>query len=461
MYRCLLQRHLKRILVWCRGMCADNLLQYVGTRNQKKGTQSPHVPGSGTNKIRRTYTHCLYCVLCNSDGVLYHQLVDQRIVNIFSHHRHEQRRSYCVVSYWRYHLHFDGRHQGHLSLPTGLTPSFYTVLCLHFYSTAMQLSDIVGSPGALWDLLVEASERRPIAGNASGSLLTFNSVQGGLFGLVLFGAGFAAACDSQLFQKAIAADPKYLVRGYILGGLAWFSLPFCLSTTMGLAAAGLETHPSFPTFPDLMSAEEIGAGLVLPYAAQALMGRSGVAMVLTMIFMAVTAAFSSETIAISAMVTHDVYKAYVNPDAKGGRLVLVSHATVIAFGIVTVALGIGLAHAGFDVSFITTASGIIVNVNIVAMVLTLYWRKMSGFAYSVGTVVSTMIALAVWMAYTVSQSGYISLATLSTNEALAAGNTVAVGCPLIVIPILVFLKPADFAWETWLSIKQDDNTEFD
>ncbi|EDK38805.1 hypothetical protein PGUG_02903 [Meyerozyma guilliermondii ATCC 6260] len=72
-----------------------------------------------------------------------------------------------------------------------------------------------------------------------------------------------------------------------------------------------------------------------------------------------------------------------------------------------------------------------------------------------------MIALAVWMGYTVSQSGHISLTTLSTNEALAAGNTVAVGCPLIVIPILVFLKPADFAWETWLTIKQDDNTEFD
>ncbi|RLV84276.1 hypothetical protein JA9_004849 [Meyerozyma sp. JA9] len=348
---------------------------------------------------------------------------------------------------------------------TFLTDWTHTVilysLVLAFLFNCYATSDIVGSPGALWELLVETSERRPIAGNASGSLLTFNSVQGGLFGLVLFGAGFAAACDSQLFQKAIAADPKYLVRGYILGGLAWFSLPFCLSTTMGLAAAGLETHPSFPTFPDLMSAEEISAGLVLPYAAQALMGRSGVAMVLTMIFMAVTAAFSSETIAISAMVTHDVYKAYVNPDAKGGRLVLVSHATVIAFGAVTVALGIGLAHAGFDVSFITTASGIIVNVNIVAMVLTLYWKKMSGFAYSVGTVVSTMIALAVWMGYTVSQSGHISLTTLSTNEALAAGNTVAVGCPLIVMPILVFLKPADFEWETWLTIKQDDNTEFD
>lgn len=348
---------------------------------------------------------------------------------------------------------------------TFLTDWTHTVIMysflLVFLFKCFATSDVVGSPGALWDLLVEAAERRPISGNAHGSFLTFNSVQGGLFGLVLFGAGFAAACDSQLFQKAIAADPKVLVKGYILGGLAWFSLPFCLSTTMGLAAAALETHPSFPTYPDLMSTAEVNAGLVLPYAAKALMGRTGVAMVLTMIFMAVTAAFSSEAIAISAMVTHDVYKAYIDPNAKGGRLVWVSDLTVIAFGVLTVGLGIGLAHAGFDVSFITTASGIIVNVNIVAMVLTLYWRKMSGFAYSVGTILCTLIALACWFGYTVAQSGVVNLTTLSTNEALSVGNTIAVGSPIIVMPLLVWLRPANFNWEEWLKIKQDDNTDFD
>lgn len=335
--------------------------------------------------------------------------------------------------------------------------SFVLVFLFKCYATG----DIVGSPGKLWELLVEAAERRPISGNADGSFLTFNSVQGGLFGLVLVGAGFAAACDSQLFQKAIAADPKVLVKGYVLGGLAWFSLPFCLATTMGLAAAALETSPSFPTYPDLMTSAEINAGLVLPYAAKAIMGKTGVAMVLTMIFMAVTAAFSSEAIAISAMVTHDVYKAYIDPNAKGARLVWVSDITVVGFGVLTVALGIGLAHAGFDVSFITTASGIIVNTNIVAMVLTLYWRKMSGFAYCVGTTLCTVIALASWFGYTVSQSGVITLTTLSTNEALAAGNTIAVGAPLIVMPLLVWMKPTNFEWEEWLKIKQDDNTEFD
>lgn len=335
------------------------------------------------------------------------------------------------------------------------------VILLTFMFNTYATNETVGSPDKLWDLLVETSIRRPIEGNHEGSFLTFASQQGGLFGLVLFGAGWAAACDSQLFQKAIAADHRSLIWDYILGGIAWFALPFCLSTTLGLAAAALETNPVFPTYPNLMTADQVNAGLVMPFAAEALMGKSGVSMVLVMVFMAVTAAFSSETIAISAMVTHDFYKAYIDPKATGKKLVWIADLTVLGFGVITVGLGIGLAHAGFEVSFITTASGIIVNVNVIAIILTLFWKKLSAAAYIFGTIGSTLIAFAVWFGYTVSQSGYISLATLSTNEALAAGNTVAVGVPLILMPIITLIKPANFDWNVWLEIKQDDNTEYD
>ncbi|KAK6202268.1 Sodium:solute symporter family-domain-containing protein [Scheffersomyces amazonensis] len=336
------------------------------------------------------------------------------------------------------------------------------VILLTFMFNTYATNDTIGSPAKLWELLTATAERRPIEGNAEGSLMTLSSVQGGLFGLVLFGAGWAASVDSQLFQKAIAAAPEKVCLSYILGSLAWFTIPFCLATTLGLAAAGIETLSVFPTYPNLMSEAQIGDGLVMPYAAAALMGKGGVGAVLTMIFMAVTAAYSSETIAVSALVTHDIYKRYFDPNASGKKLVLVSHSVVIGFGIVTIGMGIGLAHAGFDVSFITTVSGIVVNVNVIPMMATLFWTKMSSFAYSVGTILSTCISLAVWFGYTVHQSGTINLTTLSTNEALAAGNTVAVGVPLIIVPILVWIKPANFDWETWkLGIKQDDNVEFD
>lgn len=124
------------------------------------------------------------------------------------------------------------------------------------YST----SDLVGSPGRMFDLLRTAGELHPVAGNAGGSYLTMRSVEGGYIGLIFVGAGFGAAVDSQLFQKAIAADPRSTLWGYLLGGTCWFTIPFVLASTFGLTAAATEHLPSFPTYPNRMSATEVADG---------------------------------------------------------------------------------------------------------------------------------------------------------------------------------------------------------
>lgn len=336
------------------------------------------------------------------------------------------------------------------------------VIMLTFLFKAYTTSPLLGSPGKMYDLLVEAGNMYPVSGNFNGSLLTFRSVNGGLFGLILFGAGWAAAVDSQLFQKAIAANPAAALTGYTLGGLCWFTLPYALATTMGLACRALEITPDFPTYPNRLSTEQLNAGLVLPISAYTLMGKGGAGAVLVMIFMACTAAYSSETVAVSSLWTYDIYKPYINPNATGKKLVFITHMAVIIFSICVIVLAIGLGRADFDVSFITTCIGIIVNVCIVPMGCTLFWKKMSKWGMIFGTIISTGISIAVWLGYAKSQSGTITLSSLSTYEALAAGNTVAVGVPAIVVPIIVYLKPDNFDWNKWKTeIHQDDNSEFD
>jgi urea-proton symporter len=41
------------------------------------------------------------------------------------------------------------------------------------------------------------------------------------------------------WQSAVAAKPSSTYAGYILGGLAWFAIPFTLSTSLGLASRAL------------------------------------------------------------------------------------------------------------------------------------------------------------------------------------------------------------------------------
>lgn len=79
------------------------------------------------------------------------------------------------------------------------------------YTTSSQ----IGSSDKMFDLLRTAAQLHPVEGNAGGSYLTMRSQGGGYIGLIFFGAGFAAAVDSQLFQKAIAANPASTLGGYL------------------------------------------------------------------------------------------------------------------------------------------------------------------------------------------------------------------------------------------------------
>lgn len=40
-------------------------------------------------------------------------------------------------------------------------------------------------------------------------------------------------------QGAIAAKPSATYRGYLLGGLCWFAVPFTMATSMGLGARAM------------------------------------------------------------------------------------------------------------------------------------------------------------------------------------------------------------------------------
>lgn len=206
------------------------------------------------------------------------------------------------------------------------------------------------------------------------------SQQGGYVGLVFIGAGFAACVDSQLFQKAIASDPRSTSMGYIIGGLAWFTIPFVLASTFGLAAAALEQLPQWPTYPNRMNSDEVSSGLAMPYAAMALMGNGGAVAVLLMIFMAVTSAMSSETVATTALVTYNIFLAYIKPQAHGRQLLVFSHFVTVGFAIFASGIAVAFNHGGFSVGFLITAIGIFVDSAIIPMACTIMWSKQSRLA---------------------------------------------------------------------------------
>lgn len=81
------------------------------------------------------------------------------------------------------------------------------------YST----SDLVGSPSRFYSLLIEASNKMPLADTPEGSYLSFRSVDGLVFAIDLFTAGFCNVwLDQAYWQRAIASKPETSARAYIL-----------------------------------------------------------------------------------------------------------------------------------------------------------------------------------------------------------------------------------------------------
>lgn len=223
-------------------------------------------------------------------------------------------------------------------------------------------SSEVGSLDRFYDLLVTASEKMPIAKNAgNGSYLTFKSVDGLIFAVDLLVAGFCTVwLDQAYWQRAIASRPETSVRAYLLGGIAWYGIPFGLATCLGLGCAALTGNPHFPTYPNPLSEAENGAGLSGPATAITLLGKGGAGLMLLLLFMAVTSSTSAELIAVSSLITFDIYKTYIKPTATSRQLVAMSHIGIVIYALVLAVFCCILNAVNINLTWILTVLGVIV-----------------------------------------------------------------------------------------------------
>lgn len=303
-------------------------------------------------------------------------------------------------------------------------------------------NDVVGSPAKFYDLLVEASAKMPIAGNHEGSYLTFKSNEGLVFAIDLFVAGFSTVwLDQAYWQRAIASRPETSVKAYIFGGMAWYGIPFGFATAMGLGCAALTGSPSFPTYPNPLSAAQNGAGLSSPATAIALLGKGGAGLLLLLLFMAVTSSTSAELIAVSSLLTFDVYKTYFRPNATSSDLVKVSHYGIILYALVLAAFCCILNAVSIDLTWILTVLGIIVGGASIPVGLTLLWSRMSTIAVLISPWIGFFCGLIAWFVVTHLRSGVINVATTGDVTNAVAGNVTSWGTGTIMAVVLSLLFP--------------------
>ncbi|WVQ83382.1 hypothetical protein IAT38_005523 [Cryptococcus sp. DSM 104549] len=321
----------------------------------------------------------------------------------------------------------------------------YCIL-ISFALVAYATSDIIGSPKKMWEMLHTAAANNPISGNAQGSYLTMRSKSGLIFGVLNLVGNFGTVFNDQAYwQRAIASDPKTSVKAFLWGGIAWIGIPLGIATSLGLSAVAL-AHADTPLI--TLTSAEVGAGLPAVKAASALMGTSGATAMLILLFLAVTSAASAEQIAVSSLLTYDIYGTYINPDPTDKQILWVSHLCIICYAVFMGAIATAFNYIGISMGYLYELMGTIIGCAVVPIAMCITWKKCNGTGAIVGSILGFIAGVAGWLGITSSlNDGVINVETTFGDYEMLTGNLLSIGVGGIITVAWSLVRPCDFDWD--------------
>ena len=291
-----------------------------------------------------------------------------------------------------------------------------------------------------------------VSGNNDGSYLTMLSSDGLMFGVINIVGNFGTVfVDQSYWQSAIAARPSSAAKGYLLGGICWFAIPFSLATSLGLASTALQLP---------ITSGEAGSGLVPPAVATHLLGDAGSALILIMLFMAIVSTGSAESIAVSSLMAYDVYRQYINPEATGPQILFVSRIVIVAFGLFMGVFSIVLFEIGLNLGWVYLFMGVVIGSAVVPLWNLMTWKKASGTGAVISAWVGLILAVVGWLVAAQVQSGSISVDNLGTNEVMLSGNLIAIFSSAIIHFLYsTIIDPQDYDFselDTKINLVEED-----
>jgi len=291
----------------------------------------------------------------------------------------------------------------------------------------------------------------PVADNNGGSYMTMLSLGGLKFGIINIVGNFGTVfVDQSYWQSAIAAKPASAHKGYLLGGLVWFTIPFALANSLGLAgvAVGLP-----------ITACEGGSGLVPPATAVHLFGNFGAVMMATMLFMAITSTGSAEGIAVSSLICYDVYRRYINPNATGSQILMISRVVIVVFGLSMGALGVALNHMGLNLGWVYQFMGNAIGSAVVPLWNVLMWKDANATGAIVAAWGGMVLALTTWLIICQVEFGEITVDNLGTLNPNLGGNIVALCSSALIHVGFSLASPQNYDFESMGQIEMLDDDQ--
>ena len=285
----------------------------------------------------------------------------------------------------------------------------------------------------------------------SGSYLTMISLQGLMFGVINIVGNFGTVfCDQSYWQSAIAAKPAAAHKGYMLGGMVWFAIPFSLASSLGLAATAIQLP---------ISKEEAGNGLVPPAVAVHLLGAGGGWAIAIMLFMAIISTGSAEAIAVSSLVSYDVYKPFFNPACTGEDIVRISRIVIPLYCCFSGVLATCLWYIGIGLGWVYGFMGI----HIGCAVVPVWWCLTNPLISEKGAIAGAwsgcVAGYVAWLVTATALGDPLDKDGLGTLESMLAGNVCSIVVSGMVCYAISAMNPQNYDWKSMKAIALLDNDQ--
>ena len=171
-------------------------------------------------------------------------------------------------------------------------------------------------------------------------------------------------------------------------------------------------------------------------------------MMAVMLFMAITSTGSAEGIAVSSLVTYDIYKTYMNPKCTGKQALLISKVTVVVFGLLMGGLGVALNYMGLNLGWVYQFMGNAIGSAVVPLWNLLMWKKANATGAIVAAWGGMILALATWLIVCQAEFGEITVENLGTLNPNLAGNIVALASSAVIHAVFSLISPQNYDFES-------------
>lgn len=188
------------------------------------------------------------------------------------------------------------------------------------------------------------------------------------------------------------------------------------------------------------------------------MGQSGAIAMLILLFLAVTSACSAEQIAVSSILTYDIFATYILPNPSEKQILWVSHICIFGYALFMGAIATAFNYIGVSMGYLYELMGCIIGSAVVPIALCITWRKCSGTGACVGAVLGFCAGVAGWLGITSAlNDGVINVTTTFGDYEMLTGNLLSIGIGGIITVTWSYIRPANFDWDITRSINNKED----